>query len=93
MKMVGKKILVHQAKTKEVSDGGIVMTAASIMPLPYGTVVAVGPEVSGSSDHYLGSGDIVLFNELGAISLGNLKPDHVLIEPDDILAILEEGEY
>jgi co-chaperonin GroES (HSP10) len=63
------------------------MTTGSITTLPYGTVEQVGPEVEDVK-----VGEVVLFTEIGAIPLG-IKEDHVLIEPEDILAILEEGEY
>jgi co-chaperonin GroES (HSP10) len=89
MKVVGKKILVHQAKAKDVSEGGIVLPGEQA-PLPYGTIVQISPEL----DDFTGEvGEVVLFNEIGAISLGYVKEDHVLIEPEDILAILEKGDY
>jgi co-chaperonin GroES (HSP10) len=91
MKVVGKRILVKQAKTKEVSEGGIVMTAASIQNLPYGTVEQVGPR-AGRLCGTLKVGDVVLFEGMGAIPL-RIKEGYVLIEPGDILAVLEEGEF
>lgn len=87
MKVVGKKILVEQARTKEVSKGGIALPDTSIQVLPYGFVRQVGPEVTDVK-----IGEVVLFDPISAIPL-SIKKDHVLIEPEDILAILEEGEY
>lgn len=101
MKVVGKRILVRQAKTKEVSKGGIVMAGEQTV-LPYGTVLQVGLEAY----HTLGIekmgdvgkiiGKVVLFDGISAIPI-NLDPSskesYVLIEPEDILAILDEGEY
>lgn len=97
MKVVGKRILVRQAKTKEVSEGGIVMTGEQTV-LPYGTVLQVGSEVdSALALDILGRRQrVVLFDGISAIPV-NLKypseESYVLIEPDDILAILEDGEY
>jgi len=88
MRVSGKRILVKQRLTEEVSKGGIVM-AGDQMALPYGDVIQIGPEVE---DMDLAPGEVVLFNEIGAIPLGHLLKDHVLIEPDDILAVLEEDE-
>lgn len=89
MRVTGKRILVEQFKTKEISEGGIALPTTTIQALPYGKVVQIGPEVKGFD---LAEGNVVLFSEIGAIPLG-VKEDHVLIEPDDILAVLEEGEY
>lgn len=88
MRVSGKRILIKQRLTEEVSKGGIVI-AGDQQALPYGDVIQIGPEVE---DMDLTPGEVVLFNEIGAIPLGHLLKDHVLIEPDDILAILEEGE-
>ncbi len=87
MKVVGKKILVKQAKTKEVSEGGIVMTADSIQTLPYGTVEQIGPDVEG-----IKPGEVILFEGLTAVPVA-IREGCVLIEEEDILAILEEGDY
>lgn len=87
MKVVGNKILVEQIKTKAVSDGGIVLPTDSIMALPYGTVRQIGPGV-----REIKVGEVVLFDPISARPLA-IKEDHVLIEPDDILAVLDEGEY
>lgn len=88
MKMVGNKILVEQCKTAAVTEGGIALPESSIQALPYGVVMQVGPKVE-----EVKVADAILFSEIGAIPLGVLKPGCVLIEPDDILAILEEGDY
>jgi len=90
MKVSGKRLMVKQTLTEEVSKGGIVM-AGERQPLPYGEVVQVGPQVT-ADECTVQVGERVLFNEIGAIPLGHLLKDHVLIEPDDILAVLEEGE-
>lgn len=85
MRIVGKKIMVKQRMTDEVSKGGIVMAGAQ-QALPLGEVVQVGDEVT-----EVKAGDFLLFTEIGAIPLG-IKKDHVLIEFEDVLAILDEEE-
>lgn len=85
MRVVGKKILVKQTLTDTVSKGGIVM-AGEQEALPYGEVVQTGADVRGTR-----KGDIVLFSAIGAIPLG-IKKNHVLIEFEDVLAILDEED-
>ena len=85
MRVVGKKILVKQTMTEPVSKGGILMTGDQ-QPLPYGEVIQVGAEVA-----EVKVGEILLFTEIGAIPLG-IKENHVLIEFEDVLAILNEED-
>ena len=85
MKVVGKRILVKQALTDEVSKGGIIM-AGDQEALPYGTVVQLSEGVT-----EVKVGDRVLFTGIGAIPLG-IKKNHVLIEFEDVLAILDEED-
>ena len=88
MKMVGKKILVEQFRTREMTDGGIALPEQTIQKLPCGPVKELGPEVMGFIH-----GDIVMFNAIGAIPVVVAGKEYVLIEPEDILLILEKGEY
>jgi co-chaperonin GroES (HSP10) len=92
MKLIGKKVLVKQMRTKDESEGGIALPDSMSAVLPYGFVQGVGPLVE-EVDQALLREAVVLFDPLPAVVLGDMKPDHVLIEPEDILAILEEGEY
>ena len=85
MRIVGKKIMVKQSLTKEVSKGGIVLAGAQ-QALPVGEVVQIGNEVG-----EIEVGELVLFTEIGAIPLG-IKKNHVLIEFEDVLAILDEED-
>jgi co-chaperonin GroES (HSP10) len=87
MKIVGKKILVKQRLTEQVSKGGIVM-AGDQQPLPIGEVVTLGEEVTEGA---VVVGDLLLFTEIGAIPLG-IKKNHVLIEFEDVLAVLDEED-
>lgn len=87
MLVVGKRILVKQTLTDSVSKGGIVMSGNQ-EALPYGTVVQVGPNFP---DDCVKVDDIVLFTSIAAIPLG-LKKHHVLVESEDILAILSEED-
>ena len=92
MRLTGKRILVEQFKTKEITEGGIALPSTSVQALPYGIVKKVGPLVR-EMDVIVTEGDVVLFSEIGAIPLGHIKKGCVLVEPEDVLAILEKGEY
>jgi co-chaperonin GroES (HSP10) len=85
MRVVGKKILVKQTLTDTVSKGGIVM-AGDQQALPFGEVIQLGDGVS-----EVEVGNLVLFTQIGAIPL-LIKKDHVLIEFEDVLAILDEED-
>ena len=86
MRLVGKRILVKQTLTEQVSKGGIHM-AGDQEPLPYGEVVKLGDQVT----EVISVGDILLFTAIAAIPLG-LKENHVLIEFEDVLAILDKED-
>lgn len=88
MKMVGKKILVEQFQTKTMTEGGIALPEQTVQKLPCGPAKALGPEVKGVE-----LGDVIMFNAIGAIPVQLSGREFVLIEPEDILMILEEGEY
>ncbi len=97
MRVVGNRILVKPFKTAEVSKGGMVM-AGELQTLPYGTIVQIGGNVLNVKIEELrrfnyAIGDVVLFTNITCVQLGEVKEDHVLIESEDILAVLEEGEY
>ena len=77
---------MKQALTEQVSKGGIVM-AIDQQPLPYGEVIQIGDEVTTK----IRVGEFLLFTEIGAIPVG-IKKNHVLIEVEDVLAILDEGD-
>ena len=86
MRVVGKRILVKQALTDEVSKGGIVLTGDKQV-LPFGEVMQLGPE----SPQGVEVGDIVLFTDIAAIPIG-IKKHYKLLEPDDVLAILSKED-
>lgn len=86
MKLMGQRILIEQILTKDKTEAGIILTETHV--LPYGYVRQVGPDVTD-----LGIGEVVLFNPLTPIELSTVKKGHILIESDDVLVILEEGEY
>ncbi len=91
MRVIGTRILVRQRLTASVTKGGIELPGDQD-GLPFGDVITVGSGVTG--DVNLGDisrGDIVLFNPLLTSPVGVLD-HHVLIELDDVLAILTEKE-
>lgn len=94
MKLLGKKILLRQHRTKDKTEGGIQLPQAAIQKLPYGTVVQVGPDIEETVRVAIEE-QVVLFNQLGAVLIQapNNGEELVMIEPEDILAILEKEEY
>lgn len=88
MRMVRNKILLKQAESADESKGGIALPETHKVRLPYGRIMDMGPDVLATL-----MGQVVLFNPLTLVELGEIKPGHILIEPDDIIAILEEGDY
>lgn len=80
---------MKQRLTAPVSKGGIEIPGDQ-QALPFGEVVQTG---SGAPplNCPIAEGDIILFNHLLATPVGILK-DHVLIEYDDVLAILSPEE-
>lgn len=85
MRVIGKRILVEQTLTKSVSKGGIVLTGDQ-QTMPFGKVIQMGDDVA-----EVKVGDVLLFTEIAAIPVG-IKKHHVLIELDDVLAILDEED-
>jgi co-chaperonin GroES (HSP10) len=90
MKLVGKKILVTPMRTKSETRGGIALPDQSVQTLPIGPIVAMGPDVV---DHDLHVGGVVMFSSIGAMPVVVNDKAFILIEPEDILMILEKGEY
>lgn len=88
MKLVGKKILVRQFQTKTMTDGGIALPEQTVQKLPVGVVVKVSPEVKNVLVN-----QVVMFGTIGAIPVTVARKEYALIEPEDVLMILEEGEY
>lgn len=75
-------------KTKDVTAGGIALPEQSRQTLPVGPVKSIGPDVEGVQ-----VGEVVMFSSIGAMPVEVSKKEFILIEPEDILMILEEGEY
>lgn len=73
---VGKKLLIKVDPPKELTDGGIVVTGQD--PENRGTVVSFGAAVHGFKEGYR-----VIFRFPTRID-----DDHVVVEEDDILAVL-----
>ena len=86
MRVIGKRILVKQRLTDTVTKGGIELPGDQ-SALPFGEVVQVGTGNCGGVNR----GDIVLFNHLLASPVGVLA-NHVLVEYDDVLAVLTQKE-
>jgi len=71
-----------------MTEGGIALPDQSIESLPMGPVKSVSPDIDAVS-----VGDVVMFNALGAVPVAIGKETFVLIELDDVLMVMEEGEY
>ena len=89
MRIAKNKILVEVWETKTMSEGGIALPDDSVQKLPVGKVVQGGIEISDT----LCVGDVILFSGVAAIALEPICSDKVLIEEEDVLAVLSEEEY
>lgn len=92
MKAVGTKVIVAQDQSELVTEGGIALPETSQTKLPRGVVVAVGPEVSGAEINTVGVGDRVLFNAYAGTPITVSGKDYLVIDREDVLVVLGEGE-
>jgi len=90
MKLIGDRILVEQFHTKDVTAGGIALPQQSRSKLPSGKIILMSQDVS-SID--LSRGDVVLFSSIGAIPIEVRGREYVIIESEDVLMILDKGDY
>lgn len=89
MKITGSKLLVEQFKMDDVTPGGIALPSKSVQSLPFGSILETGPAVEGAFK----IGDVILFPDIGPILIELKGKPYLLIESEDVLGILEEGEY
>ncbi len=97
MRLMGKRILIEQHISSDVTPGGIALPDSTLTGLPRGKVIKIGSDIDTSDDDCsdyggLRIGDIVQFNELGAMSIELKTGKFVLIDEEDVLLILEDGE-
>lgn len=88
MKVVGNRLMIRQLKSKDSTEGGLALPEQSIYKLPCGPIVQIGGDIRDFK-----VGDVVLFSSIGVIDLAPLVEGCILIEPEDVLGILEKGEY
>jgi len=89
VKVTGSKLLVEQFKMSEVTAGGIALPSKAVQSLPFGRIVQGGPDVP----DLFTAGNVILFPEIGPIPIELKGERFLLIEAEDVLGILEEGEY
>lgn len=87
MKLMPKKVLVEQETSAQMTGGGIVLPDQLVTTLPKGTIKLIGPDVGA----YL-KGARVLFSSIGGTMVEVSGKPYVLLEEEDILIILEEGD-
>ncbi len=87
MRLMPKKILVVQETSAKVTEGGITLPDQSVTTLPKGTVKLIGKDVP----LYL-LDSRVLFSSIGGTLVEVSGKPYVLLEEEDILIILEEGD-
>lgn len=87
MKLTGKKIVIEQETTATVTEGGVVLPDSTVEKLPKGKILLCGPDCE-----TLNKGDRVLVDALGGrqILVGGMEL--LLLEEEDVLVILGEGE-
>lgn len=87
MKLLGSKILVVQEMSAKMTPGGIALPDQSVTSLPKGVVKYVGPGVC-----VVEPGDRVLFDSIGGTLVEISGNPYVLLDEEDALVILEEGD-
>lgn len=86
IKPVGKRVLVRLQSQEQVSGGGLVLTKAAQTAPTQGKVEALGHLVT--ADDLVSEGDTVLFGDYAGVKVTHDAVDYLVIELDDILAIL-----
>lgn len=87
MKVMGQKILLVQNKTTTETEGGIVLPDQTVQLLPSGVIARCGPECK-----EVKVGDRVLVNDVAALKVEVNKENFIILDEEDVLVILEEGE-
>ncbi len=87
MKVTGQKVLITQETTDTLTEGGIVLPDQTVTTIPKGLIEDVGPDCKIAK-----KGNRVIINEIAGLRVEVNKCQYLLIEEEDILIILEEGE-
>lgn len=84
MKAYGKRVLIKPDPIEEKSAGGIVLPKTAQKETHTGTVINTGKEV----EAWIQDGSYVLFFSQAGISVIHNDLPHLLVSPENILAIL-----
>jgi chaperonin GroES len=83
----GEKVVVQQQLSKLETEGGIALPETSQQKLPIGTVVCVGEKVT-----VVQPGNRVQFNGYAGASVTVKNQDYLVLDQEDILIVLENGD-
>ncbi len=88
MQPLSDRILVLPDAPKEISSGGILLTAVDEKPKTQGVIVAVGPKVRDIT-----VGNHIIHERMDAYDPGKVELDgvlHYLMREKDVIAIIED---
>jgi chaperonin GroES len=86
--MLSSNVLVRRVAEKEITDGGIYIPDTVKEQPAEGTVVSIGPDVTGS----FGPGDVVVFGRYCGAEVIDGNEVLVLLKEKDILGVREKEE-
>lgn len=91
MQTHGTKVILQQAISAPVTEGGIVLPESTKQKLPTGTIICMGSDVKCGplGTGFLGIGTRVQFNAYSGSAIVVNGQDYLVLDEEDILVILE----
>lgn len=93
IKPLSNRVIVERIESESESEGGIIIPDVAKEPSYEGRVMAVGPGLRDEKGNRIpldvSEGDVVLFSKFAGSEVTIDGEDYLIIQEDDILAILE----
>lgn len=88
------KVIVKRDEAENKSKGGIYIPDVGKEPPTRGVVVAAGPGIRRDDGSYaeihVKAGDKILFSKYGGVEVKFDEVEHLIINSDDILAVIDD---
>lgn len=88
IKPIGQRLLVEVKKPETKTASGIIIPDSATKKQSQGVVKALGKELSDDKKNEIKIGDTVLYGEYAGTKIENNKTEYLLLELNDILAIV-----